>query len=158
MLCTPQACVHEYHVLKFLGILFAMTQYKFSDRRSLWNTTGGKLADAPAFGGRFGMSRNRFEIIMSTWSWAPEAEDKGEWAAIDPLVRAFNRARLAVVCPGTFICVDESMSAWRGKDGNFCSDGMPHVTKIERKPKGVGAEFRDAADADTGVSERNHLR
>ena len=35
--------------------------------------------------------------------------------------------------------MDESISAWRGKDGNYCSDGMPHVTKIKRKPKGVGA-------------------
>jgi hypothetical protein len=41
------------------------------------------------------------------------------------------------------------MSAWRGKDGNFCSNGMPHVTKIARKPKGVGAELKDAADSET---------
>ena len=43
--------------------------------------------------------------------------------------------------------MDESISAWRGKDGNYCSDGMPHVTKIKRKPKGVGAELKDAAYA-----------
>ena len=30
--------------------------------------------------------------------------------------------------PSWSICVDESMSAWRGKDEHFCSDGMPHVT------------------------------
>ena len=42
-------------------------------------------------------------------------------------------------------------SARRGKDGNYCSDGMPHVTKIARKPKGVGAELKDAACAVTRV-------
>ena len=43
------------------------------------------------------------------------------------------------------------MSSWRGKDGNYCTDGMPHVTKIERKPKGVGTELKDAACAQTKV-------
>ena len=43
------------------------------------------------------------------------------------------------------------MSAWRGKYGNFCSDGLPHVSKIERKPKGVGTELKDAADSETKV-------
>ena len=53
--------------------------------------------------------------------------------------------------PSWQICVDESMSAWRGKDGNFCSDGLPHVSKIDRKPKGVGTELKDAADAESKV-------
>ena len=39
------------------------------------------------------------------------------------------------------------ISAWRGKDGNYCSDGMPHA----RKPKGVGAELKDAVCATTQV-------
>ena len=50
------------------------------------------------------------------------------------------------------------MSAWRGKDGNFCSDGMPHVTKIARKPKGVGAELKDAADSETNIIIRLELQ
>ena len=41
------------------------------------------------------------------------------------------------------------MSSWRGKDGDFCSDGMPHVTRIERKSKGVGCELKDCANADS---------
>ena len=43
------------------------------------------------------------------------------------------------------------MSAWRRKDGNYCSDRMLHVTNIERKPKGVGVELKDAACAETKV-------
>ena len=40
------------------------------------------------------------------------------------------------------------MSAWRGKDGNVCSDGLPYVSKIEGKPKGIGTELKDAADSE----------
>jgi hypothetical protein len=43
------------------------------------------------------------------------------------------------------------MSAWRGRDGKFDSAGMPHVTKIVRKPKGVGLEIRTLADGPTRI-------
>ena len=43
---------------------------------------------------------------------------------------------------------------WRCKDDNFCSDGLPHVSKIERKPKGVGTELKYAADSETkGITQ-----
>ena len=50
------------------------------------------------------------------------------------------------ISPGWYLEVDESVSAWRGVDGK-CSDGMPHVTKIIRKPKGVGCEIKNIACA-----------
>ena len=34
--------------------------------------------------------------------------------------------------------------------GNFTVEGLPHVTKIIRKPKGIGAELKALADGDTG--------
>ena len=55
------------------------------------------------------------------------------------------------IYPGWQLCIDESVSSWRGKDGDFCTDGMPHVTRIDRKPKGVGCEIKNCADADTKV-------
>ena len=42
------------------------------------------------------------------------------------------------------------MSAWRGKNGRYHTEGMPHVTKIIRKPEGVGCEIKAAACAQTG--------
>ena len=78
-----------------------------------------------------------------------DANDK--WAPVRRLIDAFNKQRAAKFFPSWSICVDESISAWRGKDGNYCSDGMPHVTKIARKSKGVGAELKDAACAVTQV-------
>ena len=70
----------------------------------------------------------------------------------------FNKCQEEGYYPSWSICVDESMSAWRGKDGNFCSDGMPHVTKIARKPKGVGTELKDAADSETNIIIRLELQ
>lgn len=48
-------------------------------------------------------------------------------------------------------CVDESMSSWLGADGANTPTGMPHVTKIPRKPKGVGLEFKCVADVSSGI-------
>lgn len=43
------------------------------------------------------------------------------------------------------------MSSWLGLEGEYAVEGMPHVTKIARKPKGVGCEMKAAADAATGI-------
>ena len=50
------------------------------------------------------------------------------------------------------------MSSWRGKDGDFCSDGMPHVTRIDRKPKGAGCELKNSADADTKIILQHEIQ
>ena len=36
-------------------------------------------------------------------------------------------------------------------NGDFCSDGIPHVTRIDRNKKGVGCELKNSADADTKI-------
>jgi hypothetical protein len=57
-----------------------------------------------------------------------------------------------VLKPGTFLCIDESMCAWQGMESKIAGKfGMPHVTKIARKPEGIGAEFKTLADVDTGT-------
>ena len=42
------------------------------------------------------------------------------------------------------------MSAWKGSDGQYVAEGMPHKTKIARKPEGVGAEMKALACGETG--------
>mmetsp|Transcript_40905 Transcript_40905/g.93254 ORF Transcript_40905/g.93254 Transcript_40905/m.93254 type:complete len:417 (-) Transcript_40905:7-1257(-) len=46
--------------------------------------------------------------------------------------------------------MDESMCPWLGRSDRD-SRGMPHKAKIERKPRGVGVEFKDSACVETGV-------
>ena len=50
--------------------------------------------------------------------------------------------------------VDEIMSAWRGAEGKYSADGLPHVTKIARKPEGVGAEMKALADGESNIMLR----
>ena len=43
------------------------------------------------------------------------------------------------------------MSAWKGSDGEYVAEGMPHKTKIARKPEGVEAEMKALACGETGI-------
>ncbi|OWY99251.1 hypothetical protein PHMEG_00029778 [Phytophthora megakarya] len=43
------------------------------------------------------------------------------------------------------------MSAWKGKEADYCHDGLPHKTKIARKPEGKGTELKSIADGESGV-------
>ena len=55
------------------------------------------------------------------------------------LIDAFNENR------------KNGMSAWKGQEGKYSAHGAPHVTKIARKPEGVGAELKAAADGETNI-------
>jgi hypothetical protein len=68
-----------------------------------------------------------------------------------PLIDGFNTVREEVVVPGAYLCVDECMSQWEGKESNYDPNGHPSVIKIARKPKGVGSEFKSLADGETGM-------
>ena len=52
-----------------------------------------------------------------------------------------------VFTPGKFLTVDEVMSAWKGLSTTFDASGIPHQTKIARKPEGTGAEMKSVACA-----------
>ncbi|ETN07349.1 hypothetical protein PPTG_13281 [Phytophthora nicotianae INRA-310] len=49
------------------------------------------------------------------------------------------------------LVVDECMSVWKGREAKFTHDGLPHKTKIARKPEGKGTELKFLADGDSGV-------
>ena len=132
------------------GALYSLTRTS-EGRRDLWSTEDG-LFPAPRFGERYGLSRNRVEILLRYLSFCPEDENNSDkWSSVRRLIEYFNQRRVEKFYPGWQLCVDESVSSWRGKDGDFCSDGMPHVTRIDRKPKGVGCELKNSADADTKI-------
>ena len=44
------------------------------------------------------------------------------------------------------IVEDELMSSWISRKQDRTADGIPHLTKIIRKPKGVGTEIKCVAD------------
>ena len=73
---------------------------------------------------------------------------------VQPLIDAFNQAREDGFTASWKLCADESMSEWRGRDHRHKAGGCPHVTKIIRKPKGVGMEIKNLCDVDSGIMLR----
>ena len=99
------------------------------------------------------MPYSRFKVLMKHLTFAsPDSrEGNGAFWRIQPLIDTFNDVRFRMLRPGYKLVADESMSQWRGKDDRFGVRGCPHVTKIIRKPKGVGMEVKNLADCDTGM-------
>jgi hypothetical protein len=60
---------------------------------------------------------------------------------------AFNAHMLTIITPGPTLTVDECISPWEGLCHKYVANGAPHITKIQRKPRGVGHEFKATADA-----------
>ena len=124
--------------------MYAMTVHPMPNRRMYWEVHDEDDLFPPlTFGSRFGMSRHRFEDILrylrlDDQSFAPGGATPDSWLFVRRFVDAFNNNMSSVVFPGQKLCVDESMSSWRGRADY--EGGMPHVTKIARKPKGVGLE------------------
>lgn len=66
-------------------------------------------------------------------------------------VEGFNTNMRQAMTPGFILTIDEIMSAWKGLCQLFMADGIPHQTKIQRKPEGVGAELKALADGESGI-------
>ena len=52
--------------------------------------------------------------------------------------------------PGTEGIIDESMGMWKPFFENT-PEGIPSLRKIARKPQGIGIEYKNLADAETGI-------
>ena len=59
---------------------------------------------------------------------------------------AFSPGRVIVASPGRVIVADEIISSWHGQSIDFDVNGAPHITKIARKPDGIGVEMKALAE------------
>eukprot|EP00731_Ephydatia_muelleri_P012032 Em0006g926a len=64
------------------------------------------------------------------------------------------RRRQQVINPSHMIVEDELMSSWISRKQDRTADGIPYLTKIIRKPKGVGTEIKCVADGLVGIMLR----
>ena len=105
---------------------------------------------------RFGTSKSRFQKIFQAF----QLEDKDTikhhmnddpWAELRPFYDEVNNTLENAITPGATIVIDESMSSWHGLSTSFDAEGCPHVTKIQRKPEGIGVEYKALADGYSGV-------
>jgi len=100
------------------------------------------------------MSKNRWKAVRSALAFGPSDDasfDRDEWCFIDPMVTAFNEQMADVVNPGWLLCVDETMSAWRGKQGKRDSKKCPKLSWVPRKPEPLGTELKTAGCALSGM-------
>ena len=121
--CLPEGCekVNEGEILAVFGALYSLTRTS-EGRRDLWSTEDG-LFPALRFGERYGLSRNRFDILLRCLSFCPEDENiSDKWSSVRHLIECFNQRRVVKFYPGWQLCVDESVSSRRGKDGDFCTN------------------------------------
>ena len=92
------------------------------------------------------MSSDRFVVLVRCLRMYDPALDTvanpDRWRYVRTLVDEFNRNRAETLKPGWILVVDESTSKWRGL-GDWYDLGMPHITKIPRKPEPVGLEIKD---------------
>ena len=96
------------------------------------------------------MSLNRFQTIDASLVFSrPNADDP--WAPIGDYVQLFNVRRKLCLQGCSHLTFDESGSKWRGKNGHYHIDGLPHVTKCPRKPEPFNLEFKNFCDGDTGI-------
>jgi hypothetical protein len=68
---------------------------------------------------------------------------------ISKFVADFNANRKANIIPGLHLVYDESMSEWQPR--TTAKGGLPHLSYIKRKTKPLGTEFKNVADAQTGI-------
>ena len=138
---------------QFTGIrLAASLEHASGNMGHHWSDTPeeGTTYRANNFGQRFGMSLNRFQTIDASLVFSrPNLDDP--WAPIGDYVQLFNVRRRQCLQSCGHLTYDESGSKWRGKNGHFHIDGLPHVTKCPRKPEPFNLEFKNACDGDTGI-------
>ena len=123
---------------------------RVGDRRYFWSEINDEDPVFPSPYLSRWILRLRFERIIRNLRlcmYTPAQQQADPWIPIRSAYEKFNTYRPRVFRLGAHLCGDESMSSWRG----FCAAledvtvGLPHVTKIARKPRGVGAEIRTMA-------------
>ena len=145
-------------VLRWLGIRAVAAVEKRRGSVSDWFKKGSAEGTVLSFGNfaeRFEMSESRFKVLTSCLRLrvAPQTEEeKGDkWYMIRKFVDSFNTLRKRNVTLGQYITADECMSAWVATSGEYRIDGIPNLTKIARKPQGVGCELKSIADPFSGI-------
>lgn len=115
--------------------------------------TLGEFFQPSAFGSRFGIGIRRFEFILRCLSFG-DMDPMDRWSPIRPFLAAINERRQQVIDPSYILVEDELMSSWISRKQDRTIDGIPHLTKIIRNPKGAGTEIKCLADGVVGIMLR----
>ena len=149
--------LEQWEFLRWIGIRLALALER--PRGSLQEIVSdqaipGSIFQPCNYSERFKMSFYRFRQINSVLRFSdniPPGQNRDPWHEIRSFIDAFNTHMTEAFSPGQFLTVDEIMSAWKGLSSLFDAFGLPHQTKIIRKPEGTGAEMKSVACAESLV-------
>ena len=133
-----------------LDVLYGRTLHSMGRIKDLWHTRDDGFVPPFRMRERFGLARDRFidwERYLKIW---PPSDSDNKWKYIQPLVTAFNATRRKFVEQGTEVVIDESMGKWIPFFANT-PEGVSHLSKIIRNSQGIGVEYKNVADAQTGI-------
>ena len=146
---------------KVLGIMYLMCLVQYPNREMYFKTTNSGAFPSPNFASRFGMSFTEFNTLLNGIQWSSRRSGvTDKWFTVRDFIDGFNDRRVSAVEPGERIVVDESMSANRTQRtaAHNVMGGLPHQTKIARKPEGVGVEIRTALACDSQIMLRLEIQ
>eukprot|EP00731_Ephydatia_muelleri_P024414 Em0016g685a len=136
-----------------VGVLLITALVNPGNIKNLWNTQESRLVPPFRTKERFGLERDRFldwkAHLQLAVPRSREDAQKDPWYLVKAVMDAFNECREINLVPGSENVIDESM----GKVipfFDYTPEGIPNLTKIIRKPEGVGVEYKVLADAFTG--------
>eukprot|EP00121_Abeoforma_whisleri_P011268 Awhi_evm1s10392 len=131
-----------------------MTVQPCRKRRDHWSEEDDGVRLAYNYKKRFGMTRHRFETLMRHFDLnvTESVCEEDNWKKVRPFLEAMNANFKQTISVSGEMCIDECMSAWKGKDSIYYGeDGMPHVIRIFRKPEGIGLELKAIACGLSGL-------
>lgn len=152
---------------KIIGLMILMTLLELEDRRQYFQSPPKDFdpnkshfgSTYPQWSNRFGIGETEFSFLLHNICWS-KLEGDDPWRKVRDFINAFNERRTAVVNPSDALTVDESMSANKTKMtvANGFEDGLPHQTKIPRKPESTGCEFKTLIDARSNIMLKIELQ
>jgi len=92
---------------------------------------------------------NEIQRFVSFAMSDPSQEKTDQWWQVCKFVEDFNQNRSVNIAAGSLKVLDKSMSAWR-PHSTKCGD-LPHISFIKCKPELLGTNFKNVADAATGI-------
>lgn len=142
-------------VKRFMGYMLCLSIHSGIALDKMWSKVAlpDSTMPAPAMG-RFGISKNRFDKLRSVFRCGPSddlAFSQNEWCFVEPLLDAFNSHNIKQIIPGWLLGPDESIGAWRGKEGKKDPKKCPKRMFVKRKPEPLGVEFKNIGDALSGM-------
>ena len=107
--------------LRFWGYVLALSLNKGLPVDKMWTDEPipNSVLPSPRMG-RHGMSKNGFKAIRAALRFGPSDDASfalDGWCFIQPMVDAFNTQMAEIINPGWLLTCDESMCAYRGKQG-----------------------------------------